>query len=67
MIKCNNDFLQKYFNIDILSKTFIKKKKVNGYYKETLMRNQKRTRSDAKIFPLQMILYLNVPANILWE
>ncbi len=59
----NNDtvFLKKYFNIDMLTKIFIKRKMTEKYYKESLERVQKRTRADSKILSLQMILYL-----ILW-
>jgi len=57
----DTEFLKKYFNIDMLTKIFISKKMVEKYYKESLEREQKRTRADSKISALQMVLYL-----ILW-
>ena len=54
----DKNLLRKYLNIDIISSTFINKKSLNKYYKKQLKQENKRARSDSKIFPFQMIIML---------
>jgi len=54
----DKNLLRKYLNIDIISSTFINKKSLDKYYKKQLKHENKRTRSDSKILPFQMIIML---------